>query len=153
MDYLKKIENIAESIVKAEGMEVVHIEFVPEGKRWVLRIYIDKEGGVGIKDCQKISNQLGYELDVEDIIPHSYTLEVSSPGIDRIIGKERDFKRFSGEKIKIRFKGEFEGKKSVEGVLKGMDEKGNVVVEVDGSDIKIPLSRIKRANLKREIKF
>ena len=153
MDYLKKVEQLAENIIESEGMELVFIEFVPEGKRWILRIYIDKEGGVNIKDCQKISNHIGYELDVEDLIPHSYTLEVSSPGIDRIVGKKRDFKKFAGEKIRVQLKGDIGGRKKIEGILKGVDEKDNVVVETDDGEFKIPLPQIKKANLKREIKF
>ena len=153
MDYLKKVEKLAENIIENEGMELVFVEFVPEGKRWILRIYIDKEGGVTIKDCQKISNQISYELDVEDFIPHSYTLEVSSPGIDRIVGKKKDFKKFAGEKIKVQLKGDIGGRKKVEGILKGVDEKDNVVVETDDGEFKIPLPQIKKANLKREIKF
>ncbi len=153
MDYLKKVEQLAENIIEAEGMELVFVEFVPEGKRWVLRIYIDKEGGVNIKDCQKISNQISYELDVEDLIPHSYTLEVSSPGIDRIVGKKKDFERFSGEKIRVQLKGEIGGRKKIEGILQGVDEKDNVVVETETGVFKIPLPQIKKANLKREIKF
>ena len=153
MDYLKKVEQLAENIIESEGMELVFVEFVPEGKRWILRIYIDKEGGVNIKDCQRISNQIGYELDVEDLIPHSYTLEVSSPGIDRIVGKKRDFEKFAGEKIKLQLKGDIGGRKKIEGILKGVDEKDNVVVETDYGEFKIPLPQIKKANLKREIKF
>ena len=153
MDYLKRVEQLAENIIESEGMELVFLEFVPEGKRWILRIYIDKEGGVNIKDCQRISNQIGYELDVEDLIPHSYTLEVSSPGIDRIVGKKRDFEKFAGEKIRVQLKGDIGGRKNIEGILKGVDEKDNVVVETQDGEFKIPLPQIKKANLKREIKF
>ena len=153
MDYLKKVEKLAENIIENEGMELVFVEFVPEGKRWILRIYIDKEGGVTIKDCQKISNQISYELDVEDFIPHSYTLEVSSPGIDRIVGKKRDFEKFAGEKVQIKLKGNIRGKKKLNGVLRGVDGDENVVVETDEGEFKVPFSKIKKANLVREIKF
>ncbi len=153
MDYLKKVEKLAENIIENEGMELVFLEFVPEGKRWILRIYIDKEGGVTIKDCQKISNQISYELDVEDFIPHSYTLEVSSPGIDRVVGKKRDFEKFAGEKVQIKLKGNIRGKKKLNGVLRGVDGDENVVVETDEGEFKVPFSKIKKANLVREIKF
>ncbi|RLE22341.1 MAG: ribosome maturation factor RimP [Acidobacteria bacterium] len=152
MAILDRVVEMAEDIAASEGLELVHAEFVPEGKKWFLRLYIDREGGVTISDCTKLSRQLAVELEVEDVIPHSYTLEVSSPGIDRVMGKLHDYEKFAGENIKIKLRRAVNGHRKVKGLLKGLDSSGSqVIVECDGETVKLPFSDIARANLVREI--
>ncbi len=152
MGILEKVMKMAEEIAVSDGLELVHAEFVPDGKKWFLRLYIDREGGVTISDCTKLSRQLAVELDVEDVIPHAYVLEVSSPGINRIMGKIQDYKRFAGEKIQMKLRRPVEGHRKLTGVLKGMDANGNLVqLDCDGELINVPFSDIVRANLIRDI--
>ncbi len=154
MKFMEDVIQLAEEITKSNNFELVHTEFVQDGKHWVLRLYLDKEGGITIDDCKLISRQMSYELDVEDIIPHAYTLEVSSPGIDRIMGKIDDYQKFAGEEIVIRLKQSFENRKKYRGKLIGItDDKLSVIVEVDNEEFKVPYKLIKKANLKREIDF
>lgn len=154
MKFMKEVTNLAEEITQANNIELVHIEFIQDGKSWVLRIYLDKKDGITIDDCKSISRQLSYELDVEDIIPQAYTLEVSSPGIDRIMGKVEDYQRFSGENILIKLKQTFENRKKLLGKLIGItDDKLKVIVEIDNEEIIVPFELIKRANLRKEIEF
>jgi len=152
MAILDRVVELAEEIAASDGLELVHAEFVPEGKKWFLRLYIDREGGVTISNCTKLSRQLAVELDVEDVIPQAYTLEVSSPGIDRIMGKSHDYERFAGENIRIKLRRAVNGHRKLKGVLKGLDESGDhVIVECDGDTVKVPFRDITRANLVREI--
>ncbi|NOY23429.1 MAG: ribosome maturation factor RimP [Acidobacteria bacterium] len=152
MAILDRVVEIAEEIAVSEGLELVHAEFVPDGKKWFLRLYIDRENGVTISDCTKLSRQLAVELDVEDVIPHAYTLEVSSPGIDRIMGKISDYAKFAGEKIYIKLRRAVNGHRKFKGTLKGLDMSGDyVIVECNGEMVEVPFSDIARANLVREI--
>src|SRR3990167_9137109 len=97
------VENLVKPIVESEGMELVDVEYKKEGKTWYLRIFIDKNAGVTLDDCQNISYQIEKLLDVEDIISDSYTLEVSSPGIERPLKKISDYNRFKNRLVKIFF--------------------------------------------------
>ncbi len=152
MAILDRVVEIAEEITVSEGLELVHVEFVPDGKKWFLRLYIDRENGVTISDCTKLSRQLAVELDVEDVIPQAYTLEVSSPGIDRIMGKISDYEKFAGENIHIRLRRAVNGHRKLKGTLKGLDVSGDhVIVECNGETVEVPFSDIARANLVREI--
>ena len=89
----RAVSKIVEPIVASQGMELVAVEYKREARGWVLRIYLDKKGGVSLDDCVLVSNEVGTVLDVEDLFESPYTLEVSSPGLNRILKKERDFKR------------------------------------------------------------
>lgn len=152
MAILDRVVEMAEEIAVSEGLELVHAELVPDGKKWFLRLYLDREGGVTISDCTKLSRQLAVELDVEDVIPHAYTLEVSSPGIDRVMGKLHDYEKFAGEKIHIKLRRPVNGHRKLNGVLKGLDESGHqVIAECNGETVTVPFSDIARANLVRDI--
>src|SRR5262245_45877091 len=96
------IGSIIERVVAREGLELVHWEMLGPPNKFLLRIYIDKQGGVSHADCGSVSNQIGVLLDVEDLIPHRYTLEVSSPGIERGLYKPGDYERFRGRRIKLK---------------------------------------------------
>jgi len=113
----KIAERLVEPIIDSLQCELVDIEYKKEGSKWYLRIYIDKTGGVTIDDCQAVSEQVSKLLDEKDPIPHSYILEVSSPGLDRVLKKDSDFKRFKGSLIDVSLYKSIEGRKKYRGVL------------------------------------
>ena len=107
----RQVDELAEALVIAEGMELVDLEYRRQGPRWMLRLFIDKESGVTIDDCANISRQLGDLLDAKDIIPQAYVLEVSSPGLNRPLKKKEDFSRFAGRKVQLRLVSPMDGRK------------------------------------------
>ncbi len=129
------VEAIVLELLKGQNtIEFVDVEYVKEHD-WYLRVYIDKEGGIDIEDCQALSEKLEEELDKRDVVPDSYILEVSSPGIDRILRKPRDFTREQGKKIDVTLYAPRDGKKLLVGELTGFDGEA---IELDDTD-KIPL--------------
>ncbi|MEN6359188.1 MAG: ribosome maturation factor RimP [Smithella sp.] len=149
-DLKDKIWQLAEPVAASEGMELIHVECVKMHSRWVFRLFLDKEGGVTLDDCTTVSNQLGDILDVHDLSRGPYTLEVSSPGIDRPISRDQDFEKFLGAKVKIRTHVKIEGIKNFQGVLEDYkEEDGRKVVrmEVAGKIYRIPKNEIVKANL------
>jgi ribosome maturation factor RimP len=144
---------LAEPLVAAEGAELIDLEFVREREGFVLRLFIDKQGGVGLEDCSQVSRALDTALDVEDFIEPEYHLEVSSPGLNRPLTKPDHFRRVLGKKIKVKTYGPIgpdPGRKNFAGVLKGASEEA-VEVEVEGAGaFTIPLKDIAKANLEFE---
>ena len=148
---LLRVETILEPLLDAEGFSLVDVEYKRERGGWVLRVFIDKEGGVTLDDCARVSREFGQLLDVEDIIPTSYQLEVSSPGLDRPLKKEEDFVKYSGRKVRIKTKEQVSGRRNFKGALLGCTE-GKVMVKVEGSGVfTIPFSAILKANLEIEL--
>jgi len=133
---------LLEPAIEALGYELVELEFPPH----LLRIYIDREGGVTVDDCEKVSRQVSAVLDVEDPIAGAYTLEVSSPGLDRPLRKEADYTRFAGGRVKLELALPKDGRRRYTGILKGC-EAGEVLIEVDGALHKLPLADIGKARL------
>ena len=115
----QRVEEIASKLLKKSvgGYELVDVEYVKEGRNWYLRIYIDKLGGIGLDDCQKFSELIEKEIDKENLLDNAYHLEVSSPGLDRILKKDRDFVRERGKKVDVTFYAPLDGEKSITGVL------------------------------------
>ena len=113
----QSVIELIEPVLLANGLELVDVEFKKEGKSWVLRIYIDKESGLTLADCQKVSGLTGDLIEVEDIIDPEYILEVSSPGLNRSLKKEKDFIKFCGKKISVQCHAPLNGKKSFIGCL------------------------------------
>jgi ribosome maturation factor RimP len=149
---LEKISEEVAKIVKGEGMELWHLEFKPERGSMVLRIYIDKPGKVTVDDCAGMSRQISMMLDVEDLVPGAYTLEVSSPGMDRILVKPEHFARYIGRMVKVRLNSSVAGRKKFTGRLRRMAE--NVVVlfdENEGQEFSLKLNDIHSARLEVEI--
>ncbi|MFO7568892.1 MAG: ribosome maturation factor RimP [Smithellaceae bacterium] len=149
-DLKEKIWQLAEPVALSEGTELIHVECVKMNARWVFRLFLDKEGGVTLDDCSAVSNQLGDILDVHDLSHGPYTLEVSSPGIDRPISRDADFERFKGEKIKLKTQIKIDGTKNFQGTLVDfLEENGRMVVRLDvaGKIINVPKSEIAKANL------
>jgi len=148
---VQKAEGILESLLEAEGLSLVDIEYKWEQRGWILRVLIDREHGVTLDDCARVSREFGQLLDVEDIIPTSYRLEVSSPGLDRPLKKEEDFVKYSGRRVRIKTRDQVSGRRNFKGDLLGCTE-GTVMVKVDGSEVfAIPLSAILKANLEVEL--
>jgi len=140
---------LAEEVGSRQGVEVVDVEYVKERGEYFLRVYIDKPGGVGLDDCEAFSELMGELLDAVDPIPGSYSLEISSPGIERPLKKERDFERFAGRLVAIKTYAPIDGRKNWKGVLHGLRD-GHVVVELDGRAVAIPLASIAKAHLVAE---
>ena len=130
----------------AEGIELIHVECHSEPRGQVLRLYIDKPGGVKLDDCVNISRQIGDLLDVQTEQETAYLLEVSSPGPDRPLGKPDDFSRFTGHQARVRMAAPINGQKNVTGILAGM-QNGIVTLRMKDTSIAIPLSHIKHARL------
>lgn len=143
------VSEIVEPIVASQGMELVAVEYKREARGWVLRIYIDKKGGVNLDDCVLVSNEVETVLDVEDPFQSPYTLEVSSPGLNRILKKERDFKRFKERLVRIRTHNAIGKRRNFKGRLLGCT-KGLIQIEVGGQVLHIPLSNVAKANLEFE---
>lgn len=150
-EIIARVREAAERVAESEGMEVVEVELHGSGRRRVLRVYIDKPGGVSHRDCEIVSEQLGVILDVEDLVPGgSYTLEVSSPGVERKLVRPRDYERFVGQKIKLVLREPVEEQRYWEGVLAAFAD-GVVTLEPrPGLRLQVPLEQIERANLKFE---
>ena len=148
----QRLQDEVERIVTHEGLELVHLEFKTDGGEWVLRIYIDKPGGVTLDDCCGISREVGMILDVENLISHSYNLEVSSPGLNRPLKKLEDFRRFAGKLVRIKLKPEHQGRKKYRGRIAGVD--GEEIIIDDDSEAqthKLPLTEIHSARLEMEL--
>jgi len=146
-----KIQEIAQRVAESEGLEIVEVEVKGGGVQRLVRIAIDKPAGVTHADCELVSHQVGTILDVEDVVPGGrYTLEVSSPGLERKLLKPQDYQRFQGKKAKISLRDPVEGRRNWEGTLAGFSE-GNVVLETEpGKNRTFPLAHILKANLKFE---
>lgn len=133
--YEQKTEEILLPIVEEYGFELVDVEYVKEGGTWYLRTYIDKEGGISIDDCEKVSRRLSDILDEKDYIDDTYIMEVSSPGLGRPLKKEKDFKRSLGKEVDIRTYRMIDKQKEFTGSLKDYD-KDTVTIELENETLK-----------------
>lgn len=148
---IEEVRQLAEPMLQAQGFELVDIEYQRERQGWVLRIYIDRQGGVNIENCADVNRELGTILDVRDIIPNAYTLEISSPGLTRPLKKVDDFIRYRGRLVKIKTGQPIGGRGRVfKGRLVGIEGE-EVILEVGNEIIGIPFPNIAKANL--EIDF
>ena len=126
----KELEALLNPLIVQEGGELVDLQWRREGHQWVLRLFLDKPKGITLDDCAYFSDRVSATLDEGDKIPQSYVLEVSSPGLDRVIKKDKDFERFAGKPVKLRLKLPENGQRKFTGVLQGLKD-GNVSVQVD----------------------
>ena len=129
--------------------EIYHIEYVKENGEYYLIIYIEKEGGITLSDCEALSRRVSDLMDEKDPIPEAYFLEVSSPGLNRTLFTETHYKRFVGREVMVKLTKAVEGKKSIKGILKEVNEE-NIIVEAD-TLISIPKEKVKSANIEGEI--
>jgi ribosome maturation factor RimP len=148
---------VVEPVVQAHGAELVDLEFRPERGGWVLRLFVEKAGSaernlstrdaaVDLDLCAGISRDLSPALDVADVVPHAYHLEVGSPGLERPLHTAKDFERFAGERAKIKFREPVEGRRSVVGVLGGCAD-GRVSIDDSGRKLEVALSNVDGARL------
>jgi len=147
---IKAIETAVDGLLQQEGMELVDLRWLQEAGRWVLRVYADRNGGVSLNDCEYLSNRIGGMLDAMDSIHGSYVLEVSSPGLDRVLKKEKDFARFAGYRVRLRLKEPLEGQRNFQGCLKGL-EAGLVVVDTGTRTLNVPPAAIDEARLEPDV--
>jgi len=148
----EQIRQILDPILLSMGLDLWDLEFQKQGPKWLLRVYIDREigGGVTLQDCETVSRDLSAALDVEDIIAHAYTLEVSSPGLDRTLSKPEHFIRFAGSAVKIKTYQAINDEKVFRGKLLGMAD-SVVTIELEaGTVLEIPMTNITKASLEVE---
>lgn len=141
-----QISMLVEPVLDEMGFELVEVEYLGAGGGRVLRVYVDRPGGVTLDDCARVSREIGVLIDVKDLIPERYVLEVSSPGLNRRLKKEKDFVWAIGKKVKVRMKNPKEGRRNFSGRLTGMKE-GTIVVEMDQGETALPIREIEKANL------
>jgi len=145
---LRRVSELAQPIADRMGLELVDVELEGQGVRTVLRILVDREGGVSVEDCARLSERLSRQLDVEDLFYHRYTLEVASPGLDRPLRRTGDFDRFAGRLVEITTVSEISGQRHFTGRLRGIVA-GRVVVDLGrGREAHIPLEEIAQARLR-----
>ena len=136
--------------VRGLGYELVGVEYLPQGRRSLLRVYIDTPEGVTVEDCERASHQISGVLDVDDPIRGEYVLEVSSPGLDRPLFTAEHFQRFTGSRVRLRLSPPLEGRRNFSGVLQGMRGDAVVVAQEDG-EVEIPFHHIDQARLVPEL--
>lgn len=143
----EKVQELIAPTVAALGVALWGVEYLARGRRSVLRIYIDRdEGGVDVDDCERVSRQVSALLDVEDPIPGEYTLEVSSPGMDRPLFEADQYARYIGQDVKLVLKMPVNGRRKLKGTIDGIDD-GVLAVTSDGEPVSVPLHQIERARL------
>jgi ribosome maturation factor RimP len=142
----KELEGLITPVIEQEGGELVDLQWRREGHRWMLRLFLDKPAGLTLDDCEYFSNRVGALLDEKDCITESYVLEVSSPGLDRVVKKDKDFARFAGKPVKLKLKLPENGQRRWSGVLRGLDE-GKVAVQVGAELKKWPREGIEEVRL------
>lgn len=146
LDIASRVEDLVRDAVETQGLELVYVQYEPRGATPVLRIYLDKPGGISIADCSQMSRQIGAILDVEDVIPTHYLLEVSSPGIERPLFTEQDYIRFEGEEIRLVTRQKIEGRRKFKGRIVSF-QNARLELESDEETFSIPFRLIKKANL------
>ena len=146
----QQITQLLETTVEAMGFELWGVEYLSQGRHSVLRVYIDADNGITVDDCAAVSGQIGSVLDVEDPITGEYTLEVSSPGMDRLLFKLEQFALFVGQMIELRLRVAYEGRRKFKGILKGVEGE-DVVVQVDDHEYLLPYSTIEKARILPEV--
>jgi len=147
---LQGVRQAAEPVLHSQEVELVDVEYKREVQGWVLRFYIDRQGGVTLKDCAEVSGELGAVLEARELIPNPYILEVSSPGLTRPLKKPEDFKKYRDRLVKMKTFEPIEGRRNFKGILRGLEGE-KVRLEMEGQLYEIPLQGIAKANL--EIEF
>jgi len=149
-----RIEEEIEKIVSSEGLELVHIDYRKQGRGYLLRVDIDKEGGVTLEHCSLVSQQISTYLDVDDVVPAEYELQVSSPGLDRKFYKDSDYQKFLGRLVRVKTSSAIRGLHVIVGRLKEFDGQKIIVTDPQvkrDPDYEIPLTVIKETRLEVEI--
>lgn len=142
----EQVADLVESSLEEMGFELVDVEYLSRHGKWVLRLYIDKEGGVTLDDCARVSREIGDLMDVKDVIIHEYVLEVSSPGLDRPLKKEKDLRHAIGKKIKVKTVAPVKGRRNYTGYLRDFQE-GILHMELENGQVHLPWKEVDKANL------
>ena len=141
-----KVAREIEDLMAHDGVELVHVDYLSRQRPAMLRVLIDKEGGVTVDDCQRMSELISPVLDASSLLASRYVLEVSSPGFDRPLTKEKDFVRFAGQPVKVKTHSAIGGNKVFRGTMQGLKD-SILVLDVDGNQVEIPVSEIATARL------
>ena len=147
---LQEVRQVVEPILQSQGRELVDLEYQRESRGWVLRIYIDQEGGVTVEDCAEVNREVGTTLEVRNLIANPYVLEVSSPGLTRSLKKAEDFIKYQTRLVKVKTFKPIEGRRNFKGTLLGLEGE-RVRLMVEGRIYEIPLQDITKANLEIEL--
>jgi ribosome maturation factor RimP len=140
------LEDLLAPVVAAQGCELWGLEFSIQGRRSLLRVYIDSPVGVTLEDCERISRQISAVMDVEDPITSAYTLEVSSPGLDRQLYTPAQFASYIGHRIAVRLRAPYQGRRRFQGLLNGLED-GDLVLQVEDTEYLLPLESVDKANV------
>jgi len=143
---LNQLQEMLEPVAQSMGFELWGIEYLSQGKDSILRIYIDGENGVSVDDCALMSHQASGILDVEETISGTYSLEVSSPGLDRLLFKLEHYQAYVGQVLRIKLRMPFDGRRNFKGQLKGVEEE-DIVIEVDNEEYLLPIDYIDKAQI------
>ena len=143
---LEQLQAMLAPVVESLGYECWGVEFISQGRHSLLRVYIDHANGILVDDCEAVSRQISAVLDVEDPISSEYTLEVSSPGMDRPLFTLEQFAKHVGEQVKIKLRSPFDGRRNFQGLLRGVEDQ-DVVVLVDDHEFLLPIDLIDKANI------
>lgn len=143
---IELLQTLLAPVVESLGYQCWGLEYISQGKHSVLRVYIDKEDGINVEDCESVSRQVSAILDVEDPVPSEYTLEVSSPGMDRPLFTLEQFDACKGEQVKIKLRSAFEGRRNFEGMLQGVEDQ-EVILRIDDQEYLLPIELIDKANI------
>ncbi|MCS6873603.1 MAG: ribosome maturation factor RimP [Pyrinomonadaceae bacterium] len=148
----EKVRAIALQVTENEGLELVHVEVIGLARKPVVRIYIDKPAGVTLDDCANVSRKVEAILDVEDFIPTSYLLEVSSPGIERQLYSLKDFEKFIGHAAKVRMSEPIDGRKNFRGIIKSVNGNEITILDRTSGEVKISYNLVEKANLEMDLR-
>ena len=146
----QQITDMLRTTVEALGYDLWGIEYLSQGRHSVLRVYIEAENGIAVEDCARVSEQVGSVLDVEDPIAGEYTLEVSSPGMDRLLFRLDQYPAYVGEVLELRLRVPFEGRRKFKGVLTGIEGE-DVVIQVDDHEYLLPHSAVDKARIEPRV--
>ncbi len=147
-DYIiEKVQEFAEGFLPSLDLELVEVQYRQEGHGWVLRLFIDGPDGIGVDQCASVSRELNVFLDVEDIIPNAFHLEVSSPGLERPLRDIADFKRFTGKKARVKVRHPIDDQKVFVGLVGDCDDDGFELILEDGSSMRFHLDQVRKARL------
>lgn len=150
-EIVDRVEKMVTAITDEKGYEMVDVEYVKEAGQFYLRVVVDKEGGISLNECEEVSRELSPKLDENDFIEENYYLEVSSPGIDRALKRDKEFVKYKGRDVEIKLYKAIDGVKQFEGELVGLDEENNIVVIINNEEMKF--NRKDVAIIRLAIKF
>ena len=151
--FIEQLEELTAPVLKEYGAELVDLQFIHEHGQWVLRFFLDKPGGVTLGDCSILSEHIGRILDAADVVKQRYSLEISSPGINRPLKKESDYQRFIGERVDVTLYAPLNGRRHFQGVLRSVNAGVAVVEESTEQSFPVPLADVAKARLDPEIHF